>query len=97
MRGKTGRVYGHLQAMLVTAKGLPLTYNKDLQEDKEGFFDAVDNVKFSLAVYSDMISTMTVKCRKNGAGCQQRLSLMLLILLITSFGRGYLSDRPMKL
>ena len=64
VRGKTGRVYGHLQAMLVTAKGLPLTYNKDLQEDKEGFFDAVDTVKFSLAVYSDMISTMTVNVEK---------------------------------
>ncbi len=60
VRGKTGRVYGHLQAMLVTAKGLPLTYNKDLQEDKEGFFDAVDTIKFSLAVYSEMIATMTV-------------------------------------
>ena len=41
-------------------------------EDKEGFFDAVDTVKFSLAVYSDMISTMTVNVEKNGAGCQQR-------------------------
>lgn len=64
VRGKTGRVYGHLQAMLVTAKGLPLTYNKDLQEDKEGFFDAVDTVKFSLAVYSEMILTMTVNVDK---------------------------------
>lgn len=64
VRGKTGRVYGHLQAMLVTAKGLPLTYNKDLQEDKEGFFDAVDTVKFSLAVYRDMILTMTVNVDK---------------------------------
>lgn len=64
VRGKTGRVYGHLQAMLVTAKGLPLTYNKDLQEDKEGFFDAVDTIKFSLAVYSDMILTMTVNVDK---------------------------------
>ena len=64
VRGKTGRVYGHLQAMLVTAKGLPLTYNKDLQEDKEGFFDAVDTVKFSLAVYRDMIMTMTVNVDK---------------------------------
>lgn len=60
VRGKTGRVYGHLMAMLTTAKGLPLTYNKDLQEDKEGFFDAIDTLKFSLAVYSDMIKTMTV-------------------------------------
>ncbi len=64
VRGKTGRVYGHLQAMLVTAKGLPLTYNKDLQEDKEGFFDAVDTIKFSLAVYSDMIATMKVNVDK---------------------------------
>lgn len=64
VRGKTGRVYGHLQAMLVTAKGLPLTYNKDLQEDKEGFFDAIDTIKFSLAVYSEMIATMTVNVEK---------------------------------
>ena len=64
VRGKTGRVYGHLQAMLVTARGLPLTYNKDLQEDKEGFFDAVDTIKFSLAVYCDMILTMTVNVDK---------------------------------
>ena len=64
VRGKTGRVYGHLQAMLVTAKGLPLTYNKDLQEDKEGFFDAIDTIKFSLAVYRDMILTMTVNVDK---------------------------------
>jgi argininosuccinate lyase len=64
VRGKTGRVYGHLQAMLVTAKGLPLTYNKDLQEDKEGFFDAVDTIKFSLAVYRDMILSMTVNVDK---------------------------------
>lgn len=64
VRGKTGRVYGHLQAMLVTAKGLPLTYNKDLQEDKEGFFDAVDTIKFALAVYRDMILTMTVNADK---------------------------------
>ncbi len=70
VRGKTGRVYGHLQAMLVTAKGLPLTYNKDLQEDKEGFFDAVDTIKFSLAVYCDMILTMTV----NGDKMQQAVS-----------------------
>ena len=64
VRGKTGRVYGHLQAMLVTVKGLPLTYNKDLQEDKEGLFDAIDTIKFSLAVYSDMIATMKVNADK---------------------------------
>ncbi|HIU63435.1 MAG TPA: argininosuccinate lyase [Candidatus Avacidaminococcus intestinavium] len=64
VRGKTGRVYGHLQAMLVTVKGLPLTYNKDLQEDKEGFFDTIDTIKFSLAVYSEMIATMKVNVEK---------------------------------
>ncbi len=64
VRGKTGRVYGHLMAMLTTAKGLPLTYNKDLQEDKEGFFDAIDTVKFTLQVYRDMILTMTVNVDK---------------------------------
>ena len=61
VRGKTGRVYGELMAMLTTLKGLPLTYNKDLQEDKEGLFDAIDTVKFTLQVYKDMIATMTVK------------------------------------
>ena len=61
VRGKTGRVYGELIAMLTTLKGLPLTYNKDLQEDKEGLFDAIDTVKFTLQVYKDMIATMTVK------------------------------------
>ena len=60
VRGKTGRVYGHLMAMLTTMKGLPLAYNKDLQEDKEGFFDAIDTVKFSLQVYRDMILTTKV-------------------------------------
>ena len=60
VRGKTGRVYGHLQAMLVTLKGLPLTYNKDLQEDKEGFFVIIYTIKFSLAVYRDMLLTMQV-------------------------------------
>ena len=64
VRGKTGRVYGHLQALLVTVKGLPLTYNKDLQEDNEGLFDAIDTIKFSLAVYSDMIATMKVNVDK---------------------------------
>lgn len=58
VRGKTGRVIGHLMAMLTTAKGLPLAYNKDLQEDKEGLFDTIDTVKFSLAVYAQMMRGM---------------------------------------
>jgi len=60
VRGKTGRVIGHLMAMLTTTKGLPLAYNKDLQEDKEGLFDTIDTVKFSLAVYAQMIRAMKV-------------------------------------
>ena len=60
VRGKTGRVIGHLMAMLATVKGLPLAYNKDLQEDKEGIFDAIDTVKFSLAVYAELIRGMKV-------------------------------------
>ena len=61
VRGKTGRVVGHLMAMLTVVKGLPLAYNKDLQEDKEGLFDTIDTVKFSLAVYAEMIRGMKVR------------------------------------
>ncbi len=64
VRGKTGRVMGHLMAMLTTAKGLPLAYNKDLQEDKEGLFDTIDTVKFSLSVYAQMIKAMRVNKEK---------------------------------
>ncbi len=64
VRGKTGRVIGHLMAMLTTAKGLPLAYNKDLQEDKEGLFDTIDTVKFSLSVYAQMIKAMRVNKEK---------------------------------
>lgn len=61
VRGKTGRVMGHLMAMLSTVKGLPLAYNKDLQEDKEGIFDAIDTIKFSLAVYARILRGMKVR------------------------------------
>ena len=61
VRGKTGRVYGHLMSMLTTLKGLPLAYNKDMQEDKEGMFDTVDTLKGALALFAPMIETMTVK------------------------------------
>ena len=61
VRGKTGRVVGHLMAMLMTIKGLPLAYNKDMQEDKEGIFDAIDTVKFSLSVYAALLRGMRVK------------------------------------
>ena len=58
VRGKTGRVYGHLMAMLTTMKGLPLAYNKDMQEDKEGTFDAIDTVKECLTMFMQMVDTM---------------------------------------
>ena len=58
VRGKTGRVYGALVSILTTMKGLPLTYNKDMQEDKELTFDAIDTVKGCLALFTGMISTM---------------------------------------
>lgn len=60
IRGKTGRVYGHLMGLLTTMKGLPLAYNKDMQEDKEPIFDAVDTVKLCLPVFCDMITTMKI-------------------------------------
>ena len=59
VRGKTGRVYGDLMALLTTLKGLPLAYNKDMQEDKEAVFDAVDTVKMCLKVFTGMVATMT--------------------------------------
>ena len=59
-RGKTGRVYGDLMGLLTTLKGLPLAYNKDMQEDKEGVFDACDTVKMCLSVCTPMILSMKV-------------------------------------
>ncbi len=61
VRGKTGRVYGDLMALLTTLKGLPLAYNKDMQEDKEGIFDAVDTLKICLEVFAPMVESMSVK------------------------------------
>lgn len=63
VRGKTGRVYGYLTALLTVMKGLPLAYDKDMQEDKEGVFDAIDTLGFALDIYAGMLGTMTV----NGA------------------------------
>ena len=60
VRGKTGRVYGDLMSLLTTLKGLPLAYNKDMQEDKEAIFDAVDTVKKCIKVFTPMIATMRV-------------------------------------
>ena len=64
VRGKTGRVYGDLMALLTTLKGLPLAYNKDMQEDKESVFDACDTVKMCIPIVTGMVRTMTV-CADN--------------------------------
>ncbi len=61
VRGKTGRVYGSLTTLLTMMKGLPLAYNKDMQEDKEAIFDAIDNTKLCLEVFTKMFATMTVR------------------------------------
>ena len=59
-RGKTGRVYGNLIGLLTTMKGLPLTYNRDLQEDKEGLFDTVDTLIPTLTIFADMVGKMSL-------------------------------------
>ncbi len=70
-RGKTGRVYGGLMGLLTTLKGLPLTYNRDMQEDKEGFFDSYDTILATLRVFSDMLAGIAVneeKVRRSASG-----------------------------
>ncbi|MEY8403662.1 argininosuccinate lyase [Oscillospiraceae bacterium 44-34] len=63
VRGKTGRVYGSLVTLLTVMKGLPLAYNKDMQEDKEAIFDAIDTVELCLPVFAAMVDTLTVRPR----------------------------------
>ncbi|MEG6512550.1 argininosuccinate lyase [Desulforamulus ruminis] len=67
IRGKTGRVYGDLLGLLTMLKGLPMAYNKDMQEDKEALFDAIDTVKGCLLVFRPMVATVTVR-KENMAG-----------------------------
>ncbi|RDW22447.1 argininosuccinate lyase [Oceanobacillus arenosus] len=74
VRGKTGRVYGHLMGMLTTLKGLPLAYNKDMQEDKEGMFDTVETLRGALALFAPMIETMQVKKEKMYAAVRKDFS-----------------------
>lgn len=64
IRSKVGRTTGHLMSMLVTLKGLPLAYNKDMQEDKEGLFDAIHTIKGSLKIFEGMLDTMTVNTNR---------------------------------
>ena len=61
VRGKTGRVYGNLMSILIVMKGLPLAYDKDMQEDKEALFDSVDTIKACLPIFATMLSTSTIK------------------------------------
>ena len=69
-RGKTGRVYGNLMAMLTVMKGLPLSYNRDLQEDKESLFDTIDTVKLTLSVLRSTIKTMSINTDKMAKAAQ---------------------------
>lgn len=64
IRGKTGRVYGNLFSLLTTLKGLPLAYNKDMQEDKEGMFDTVQTLNGSLQIFEGMVRTMTIHTKR---------------------------------
>ena len=73
VRGKTGRVLGDLQSLLVTLKGLPLAYNKDMQEDKEPAFDAFDTLADSLRAMTGMLDTMRVNADVMAAGARGRL------------------------
>ena len=70
-RGKTGRVYGNLMALLTTMKALPLSYNRDMQEDKEGLFDTVDTLLSTLEVFAGMVKTLQVKAENTGQAVRQ--------------------------
>ena len=86
VRGKTGRVYGALMSLLTTLKGIPLAYNKDMQEDKELVFDAIDTVKGCIALFTGMLDTITF--------CKERMKQMLLIIWSAA---GCLFGMPMEL
>ena len=66
VRGKTGHIYGDLMTLLTMMKSLPLAYNKDMQEDKEAIFDAIDNTLISIEVFTSMFATMTVRADQHG-------------------------------
>ncbi|MBI5078908.1 argininosuccinate lyase [Candidatus Saganbacteria bacterium] len=70
-RGKTGRIYGHLMSMLTVMKGLPLAYNRDMQEDKEALFDTVDTIRNVLSIYPEMIATMKINAQVMSAAAKK--------------------------
>ncbi|MBN1644061.1 MAG: argininosuccinate lyase, partial [Dehalococcoidales bacterium] len=74
-RGKTGRIYGNLMALLTTMKGLPLAYNRDMQEDKEGFFDTADTLISTLSVFNGMLSTLKVKTDRTASAVRESYML----------------------
>ena len=71
VRGKTGRVYGKLMALLTTMKGLPLAYNRDMQEDKEGFFDTIETLLSTLEVFTGMVKTLRVNAENTEQAVKQ--------------------------
>jgi argininosuccinate lyase len=73
MRGKAGRVTGHLVSLLTTLKGLPSTYNKDLQEDKEALFDVLDTLKLELPIATDLLDTLLVRADRMAAAIDSAL------------------------
>ncbi|MEI6535905.1 MAG: argininosuccinate lyase, partial [Verrucomicrobiaceae bacterium] len=74
-RGKSGRLVGNLMSLLTTLKGLPMTYNRDLQEDKEPLFDSVDTIKLALEVFAEMVGGMDVNEAKTSAAAADPLLL----------------------
>jgi argininosuccinate lyase len=74
-RGKSGRLVGNLMSLLTTLKGLPMTYNRDLQEDKEPLFDSIDTIKLALEVFAEMVSGMDVNRAKTAAAASDPLLL----------------------
>ncbi len=96
VRGKTGRVYGALMSLLTTMKGIPLAYNKDMQEDKELAFDAFDTAKGCIALFTGMIDTM--KFNKDVMRRVQTMALQMpQMQLIISLKRVYRSEMHMAL
>jgi len=63
-RGKTGRIYGNLMSIITTMKGLPLAYNRDMQEDKQGLFDTLDTLHSTLEIFAEMLKTIKVNTRR---------------------------------
>ena len=97
VRGKTGRVYGALMSLLTTMKGIPLAYNKDMQEDKELSFDAFDTAKGRISLFKGMIDTMKFNNKRMEASAKNGFTNATDALLTTLLKREFLSEKPMVL